>query len=66
MKRPFSELWESWGILGAALGVQKIILGMRNPILGMASQDLSNVKTTVLRATPRAIPGVDGDPHEKY
>ena len=60
-KRPFSEL----GILGAALGLQKMILGMRNPILGMASHDLSdlcNAKTTILGATPGAIPGIHGNP----
>ena len=27
-------------------------LGMRNPIFGMASHDLSNATTTILRATP--------------
>ena len=37
----FSELWEFRGVLGAALGVQKTILGMRNPILGMAFHDVS-------------------------
>ena len=52
------------GILGAALGVQKIILGMRNPILGMASHNLSNSKTTILGATPGAISGIDGNPHD--
>ena len=35
---------EFQGILGAALRVQKSILGMRNPILGMASHDLGNAK----------------------
>ena len=54
------------GILGAALGVQKIILGMRNPILGMASHDLRNVKTTILGATPGGIPGIYGNPHERF
>ena len=53
------------GILGAALGVQKRILGMRNPILGMASHDLCNAKTRILGATPGAIPGIDGNPHER-
>ena len=51
------------GSLGAALGVQKRILGMRNPILGMASHNLCNAKATILGATPRAIPGIDGNPH---
>ena len=59
-------LGEFRGILRAALGVQKAILGMRNPILGMASHDLSNVKTTILRATPGAIPGIGGNPHERF
>ena len=53
------------GILGAALGIQKLILGMRNSILGMASHDLSNTRTTILRATPGAILGFDGHPHER-
>ena len=44
------------GSLGAALGVPKIVLGVRNPILGMASHDLSNAKTTFLGATLGAIP----------
>ena len=33
---------------------------MRNAILGMASRDLSNTKTTILGATPGAIPRIDG------
>ena len=51
------------GILGAALGIQTLILGMRTSILGMASHDLSNTKATILGATPRAIPGIGGNPH---
>ena len=39
------------------------MLGMRNPILGMASHDLCNAKTIILGETPRAIPGIDGNPH---
>ena len=54
------------GILGAALGIQKVTLGMRNSILGMASHDLSNTKARILRATPGAIPGIDGNPHERF
>ena len=50
----------------AALWVQKIILGMQHPILGMASHDLCNAKTTILGATPGAIPGIDGNPHESF
>ena len=46
-------LGEFRGILGAALRIQKLILGMRNSVLGMASHDLSNTKTTILGATPR-------------
>ena len=53
-------------ILGAALGIQKPILGMRSSILGMASHDLSNTETTILGATPRAILGIDGHPHEGF
>ena len=52
------------GVLGAALGVQKIILG--NPILGMASHDLSNAKTTILGATLGAIPGIAANPPERF
>ena len=48
-------LGEFRGILGAALGNQRLILGMQKSILGMASHNLSNAKTTTLRATPRAI-----------
>ena len=59
-------LGEFWGILGAALETQKLILGMQNSILGLASHDLSNMKTTILRATPGAIPGIDGNPHERF
>ena len=57
------------GALGAfrgLLGVQRIFLGMQNPILGMASHDLCNAKTIVLGATPGAIPGLDGNPHERF
>ena len=39
---------------------------MRNSILGMASHDLSNAKTTILGATPGAILGIDGHPHERF
>ena len=39
---------------------------MRNPILGMASQDLSNTKTTILGATPGVIPGIFGNPLERF
>ena len=59
-------LGEFRGILGAALGVQKIILGIRNPILRMTSRDFCKAKTTILGATPGAIPGIDGNPHERF
>ena len=32
----------------------------------MASRDLRNTKTTILGATPEAIPGIDGKPHEQF
>ena len=32
----------------------------------MASCDLSNTRTTILGATPGAIPGIDGNPHEAF
>ena len=44
-------------------------LGMKSPILGMASQNLSNAKsskTTLLGAILGAIPGIDGNPHESF
>ena len=53
------------GILGATLGIRNSILGIRNSILGMASHHLSNTKTTILGATPGAIPGIDGNPHRR-
>ena len=54
------------GILGATLGIRNSILGIRNSILGMASHDLSNTKTTILGATPGAIPGIYGNPNERF
>ena len=39
---------------------------MKTLILGMASHDLSNVKTTILRATLRAIPGNGGNPNHRF
>ena len=32
----------------------------------MASHDLSNTKPAILGATPGAIPGIEGDPHERF
>ena len=63
-KAIFGALGEFRGILGATLGIRNSILGIRNSILGMASHDLNNMKTTILGATPGAIPGIDGNPHE--
>ena len=59
-------LGEFRGVLRAALGVQKTILGTRNPILGMASHDLSNAKTTILRASLGAIPGFAVNSPERF
>ena len=39
---------------------------MRNPMLGMESHDLCNAKTTILGATPGAIPGIDGNLHGSF
>ena len=64
-KAILGALGEFRGILGAALGVQKIILGMRNPILRMASHDLRHAKPKILGATPGAVAGIDGNPHER-
>ena len=63
-KAILGALGEFLGILGAALGIRNSILGIRSSILGMASHDLSNTKTTILGATPGAIPGIGGNPHE--
>ena len=65
-KAILGALGEFRGILGATLGIRNSILGIRNSILGMASHDLSNTKTTILGATPGAIPGNDGNPHERF
>ena len=58
-------LGEFQGVLGAALGIPNSILGIRSSILGMASHDLSKMKTTILGATPGAIPRIDGSAHER-
>ena len=65
-KAILGALGEFRGILGAALGVRNSILGIRNSILGMASHDLSNTKTTILGATPGAMPGIDGNPSKIF
>ena len=65
-KAILGALGEFRGILGATLGIRNSILGIRNSILGIASHDLSNTKTTILGATPGAIPGSDGNPHEIF
>ena len=59
-------LGEFQAILGAAPGIQKVILGMQNFILGMAFHDLSNTKPVIFGATPGAIPGIDRNPHETF
>ena len=59
-------LAEFQGVLGATLTIQKLILGMRNSILGMASPDLSTTKTTILAAAPGGIFGIDVHPHERF
>ena len=59
-KAILGALREFRGILGATLAIQKVILGMRNSILRMASHDLSNTETTILGATLGAIPGIGG------
>ena len=65
-KATLGALGEFRDILRAALGIQNSILGMRSSILGMASHDLSNTETTILGATPGAIPGINGNPHERF
>ena len=54
------------GALGEFRGILGAVLGIRNSILGMASHDLSSTKTKILGATPGAIPGIDGNPHERF
>ena len=39
---------------------------MQNSILGMASRNLSNSKPAILGATPGAILGIGGHPHERF
>ena len=65
-KAILGALGEFRGILGAALGNRNSVLGIRNSILGMASHNLRNTKTTILGATPGAIPGIDANPHEIF
>ena len=65
-KAILGALGEFQDILGAALGVQKLILGMRNPIIGMASHDLSNAKTTILGATLGALPIIVANAPETF
>ena len=60
VKRPLSELSESSGVFLEQLSEFRV----RHSILGMASHDLSNTKTTILGTTPGAIPGTDGNRHE--
>ena len=57
-ERPFSELCESSGVFSAQLS--------GNHILGMASHDLKNVKTTILGATLGVIPGIAANPPERF
>ena len=47
-------------ILGAALGVQELILGMRNAILAMASHDLCNAKPQFSEQLPERCPELMG------
>ena len=49
-------LGEFRGILGAALRIQTLILGMRNSILGMASHDLSIRKPQFSEQLPERFP----------
>ena len=65
-KAILGALGEFRSILGAALGIRNSILGIQNSILGMAPHDLSNTKPTILGATPGAIPGIGGNPNERF
>ena len=35
-------------------------------ILGMPNSNWTKTKTTILEATPGVIPGIDGNPHERF
>ena len=65
-KAILGALGEFRGILGAGLGIRNSILGIRDSILEVESHDLSNRKTTILGATPGAIPRIDGKPRERF
>ena len=57
-------LTEFQDILGAALRIQKMILGIRNSRNGTSL--LEQWKATVLEATLGVIPHIDGNPHERF
>ena len=65
-KRPFSELWESSGAFTEKRSRSSGKRFSEFKLLGMGSHDLSNTKTKILGATPGAIPGIDGNPHERF
>ena len=62
-KATLRALAQFQGILGAALRIRSSILGIRN-----SSHDSSNfvTRTTILGATPGVIPGIGGNPHERF
>ena len=67
VKRPFSELSENSGVFSEKLSEFNVILGMRKSILGMASHEfIEQYETTILGATPGVIPGIDGNPAERF
>ena len=63
MKRPFSELSESSGVFSQQLSEFKIPFSEYDIPF---SAWHPNTNTTILGATPGAIPGIDGNPHERF
>ena len=65
-KAILGALRESRGCSQSSSWNLEVILGIQNPILRMASHDLSTAKTTNFGATPRVLPGIDGNLHTSW
>ena len=64
VKRPFSELWERSGYSqSSSRSPENNSRNAKSHSRNGISRDLCNAKTTILGATPGAIPGIDGTPH---
>ena len=67
VKRPFVELSESSGVFSEQLSEFEIPFSEYEiPFSEYEIHNLRNTKTTILGATPGAIPGIDGNPHERF